>query len=94
MKPLVPILLHNAIRFFCLKLKIPITTELIKFSIYEKLLTGPMVVLGNLIFRFRYSDGFILFFCHFAPLPPKISITKPPDARGEAASYLDRHKHL
>ena len=81
------ILLYKGVSFFCLKLRISITTELIGFSISGKLHIGPEMVLGYLIFRCKASDGFKLFF-----LPIYVSsITDSIDARGIASS-LEKSK--
>ena len=55
------ILLFKVVRFFCLKLKISITTETIGFSVLGKHHTGPVMVLGYFVFRFQTLDGFQLF---------------------------------
>ena len=43
--------------FFCMKLKISITSEPIEFSILGKLHIGPGVVLGYLFFIFKNLDS-------------------------------------
>ena len=48
-------------KFFCLKLKILLTAELIEFTILGKLHTGPEMDLGYFNFIFRCWDNFRLF---------------------------------
>ena len=55
---------------FCLLLKITITTILIEFYLFGKLLIGPGIVLGYLF---------------FLSLPTHLN-TRPLDARGDGAS--------
>ncbi len=55
------ILLYKAVRFLCLKLKISITTEPIRFYFLGKLHIGPVMVYGYFIFRFKSLEGFQLF---------------------------------
>ena len=73
----------QVVSFFCLKIRITITSEPIWFSDFCRLQAGPVMVLGYFVIRFNSSDGFILFLALFAPLN-----TESLDARGVAASYF------
>ena len=52
------ILLYKVVRFFCLYLKISVTTEPIEISILWKLFIGPWMVLGYLIFVIEFVLGY------------------------------------
>ena len=45
---------YNKVRYFCLKLKISLTTELLKFAFLSKLHLGLRMVLGSFTFRFKF----------------------------------------
>ena len=51
----------KVLSFFCLKLKISITTELIGFSVLVKLHVDPVMVSGYFIFILKSWDSFELF---------------------------------
>ena len=56
--PLLLILLYIEVSFFCLKIKILVTTEPIGFYVLWKLLIGTVMVLGYFDFRFKSLAGF------------------------------------
>ena len=55
-------LLYFKSSFFCLKLKILIPGKPIWFYILGKLHIDHVMVLGHFFFRFKFCDGFKLFF--------------------------------
>ena len=73
------ILLYKVVRFFCLKLKILITTELIEFSFLGKLHISYWMVLGYSIYRYNQWDDLKLFSLHLLTYPLN---AEPLDARG------------
>ena len=77
-------ILKSSKSFFCLKLKISISTEMIWFCILSKIHIGPVMFLGYFMFWFESRDGFNLFYKpHSAPL-----FTEPLDARGAPAGII------
>ena len=83
-------LLYKVVSFFCLKLKISLTTEPIGFFILCKLHIGPVMVLCYFIFRFKSCNGFKPFDFPLFTTPLN---TEPLDARGVAASCYIIYKH-